>query len=202
MELEFEAAYRRFFLPPMRTVTADADEEAEGRGRAKGYAGLRVVASGETESETLEVVGMEAVRHDWTPLAQELQREILDRVFHDAPTGAIQELVQEVLRNLRAGRLDEKLVYRKSLRKPVEAYTRSSPPHVRAAALLPPEERSGLIRYLWTIEGPQPESRLTSRPDYEHYVEKQLLPIVESIGPYIGLETDTLFSPGGQLGLF
>lgn len=33
------------------------------------------------------------------------------------------------------------------------ACTKSSPPHARAAALLPPEERSGLIRYIWTTEG-------------------------------------------------
>ena len=204
LELEFEAVYRRFFLPPMRTASGDAEDDVEARGRAKGYAGLRVAVCRDPpgETEALEVVGMEAVRHDWTPLAQELQREILDRVFHGAPPDAIQELVQGLLRDLRAGRKDDKLVYRKSLRKPVEAYTKSSPPHARAAALLPPEERSGLIRYIWTVEGPQPESRRTSAPDYEHYVEKQVLPIVESIGPFIGLQTETLFAPGGQLGLF
>jgi len=204
LELEFEAAYRRFFLPPMRTGSGETEDDAEARGRAKGYAGLRVSVCKDPpgETEALEVVGMEAVRHDWTPLAQELQREILDRVFHDAPPDAIQDLVQGLLRDLRAGRKDDKLVYRKSLRKPVEAYTKSSPPHARAAALLPPEERSGLIRYVWTVEGPQPESRRTSPPDYEHYVQKQVLPIVESIGPYIGLQTENLFAPGGQLGLF
>jgi DNA polymerase-2 len=204
LELEFEAVYRRFFLPPMRTATSDAEEDVETRGRAKGYAGLRVSAEADrpAETEALEIVGMEAVRHDWTPLAQGLQRQILDRVFHDAPAEEIQELVRGLLRDLRAGKKDEQLVYRKSLRKPVEAYTKSSPPHARAAALLPPEERSGLIRYIWTVEGPQPESRRTAPPDYEHYVQKQILPIVESIGPYIGLQTETLFAPGGQLGLF
>jgi len=204
MDLEFEAIYRRFFLPPMRTVTDDSDDDSETRGRAKGYAGLRVApgAPGSGESEVLDVVGMEAVRHDWTPLAQELQKEVLARVFHGAAPGEIDELVRDLLRDLRAGKKDEKLAYRKSLRKPVEAYTKSSPPHARAAALLPPEERSGLIRYLWTTDGPQPESRRTSPPDYEHYVQKQVRPIVESIAPYIGLQTENLFAAGGQLGLF
>ncbi len=182
----------------MRTVSADADDDGETRGRAKGYAGLRVTGN----ESSLEVVGMEAVRHDWTPLAQELQRDILARVFRDAPAAEVEELVRQVLRELRAGHLDGKLVYRKSLRKPVEAYTKSSPPHARAAALLPPEERSGLIRFVWTAEGPQPQSRRSAPLDHEHYVEKQVLPIVESIGPYIGLQTDALFAPGGQLGLF
>jgi DNA polymerase-2 len=202
LELEFEAVYTRFFLPPLRTVTADSDEEGETRGRAKGYAGLRAPADGSGGREELEVVGMEAVRHDWTPLAQELQKHILDRLFHDAPLAEIEGIVRDLLRDLRAGRRDDALAYRKYLRKPVEAYTRSSPPHARAAALLPPEERSGLIRYVWTTEGPQPESRRSAPPDYEHYVRKQVQPIVESLAPLIGLSTDSLFDAGGQLSLF
>jgi DNA polymerase-2 len=205
LELEFEAIYRQFFLPPMRTAGSsgeDADDDFEGRGRAKGYAGLHVSIREGTEVQVLEIVGLEAVRHDWTALAQELQRELLDRVFHDADAEEIEERLRALLRDLRAGKLDGKLAYRKSLRKPVEAYTKSSPPHARAAALLPPEERSGIIRYLWTTEGPQPESRLTARPDYEHYVQKQVRPIVESLAPYIGLRTESIFAPGGQLGLF
>ena len=205
LELEFESIYRRFFLPPMRTTAAggeDADEETESRGRAKGYAGLRVVAGVHGETEELEVVGLEAVRHDWTPLAQRLQRDLLDRVFHDAASKEIGEHVRELLRDLRAGTRDAELAYRKSLRKPVEAYTKSSPPHARAAALLPPEERSGLIRYVWTTAGPQPESRRTAPPDYEHYVQKQVRPIVESLAPYVGLSTEDMFAAGGQLGLF
>jgi DNA polymerase-2 len=209
LELEFESIYRRFFLPPMRTAMEESDDESETRGRAKGYAGLRVAPgagaaneSGTGETGVLDIVGMEAVRHDWTPLAQELQREILDRVFHGAPAAEIDERVRNLIRDLRAGKLDRKLAYRKSLRKPVEAYTKSSPPHARAAALLPPEERSGLIRYLWTTEGPQPESRRTAPPDYEHYVQKQVRPIVDSIAPYIGMQTDNIFAAGGQLGLF
>jgi DNA polymerase-2 len=207
LELEFEAIYRRFFLPPMRTAGPsgdDSDEETESRGRAKGYAGLRVTrgADGQTDAEALEIVGLEAVRHDWTPLAQELQRELLMEVFHGATSAEVESRVRALLKELRAGRADGKLAYRKSLRKPVEAYTKSSPPHARAAALLPPEERSGLIRYVWTTEGPQPEGRLTAPPDYDHYVQKQVKPIVESLAPYIGLSTDNLFSAGGQLGLF
>jgi DNA polymerase II len=205
LELEFESIYKKFFLPPMRTVTApseEGDEEPESRGRAKGYAGLKASLDQNAPGDELEVVGLEAVRHDWTPLAQELQRELLGKVFTGAGPGEIDELVRTLLRDLRAGRKDEKLTYRKSLRKPVEAYTKSSPPHARAAALLPPEERSGLIRYVWTTEGPQPESRRTAAPDYEHYVQKQVRPIVESIAPYIGLSTDNMFSEGGQLGLF
>ena len=59
-----------------------------------------------------------------------------------------------------------------------------------------------MIRYVMTTEGPQPESRRTAPPDYEHYVQKQIRPIIDSVAPSIGLSTDTLFAAGGQLGLF
>jgi DNA polymerase II len=205
LELEFEAIYSHFFLPTMRTPgtrgedAVGEEDSPESRGRAKGYAGLRVHPNGHEE---VEIVGLEAVRHDWTPLAQELQRRLLEMVFHGEQSSKIAQLVRGELRALRSGRRDEKLVYRKSLRKRMEAYTKSAPPHVRAAALLPPEERSGLIRYVWTTEGPQPESKRSNPPDYEHYVQKQVRPIVESVAPFIGLSTENLFDAGGQLGLF
>jgi len=200
LELEFESVYLRFFLPPIRTAGAGSedDEGAEARGRAKGYAGLLLEDGG----ERLEIVGMEAVRHDWTELAHELQRELLGWVFHDVRPAEIAERVRAVVRDLRAGRKDELLTYRRSLRKPVEAYTRSAPPHVRAAALLPPEERTGLIRYVWTREGPQPESRRSAPFDYDHYAEKQLAPIVEAVAPYIGLDLEAIFDADRQLRLF
>jgi DNA polymerase-2 len=192
LELEYEGSYLRFFLPPIRTVSTDAD--AEDLGRAKGYAGLR--------GGVLEVVGMEAVRHDWTPLAQELQRNLLGWVFHDLPAAEIEERIRALISRLRAGAEDSKLAYRKLLRKPVEAYTKASPPHVRAAAMLPVEERGGLIRYVWTREGPQPESALGAPPDYAHYVEKQMKPIVEAVAPYAGIDIRKIFAAGGQMELF
>jgi len=201
LSLEFESVYLRFFMPPMRTPAAERTEdgeEPESRGRAKGYAGLKVHGDG----ERLEIKGMEAVRHDWTELAHELQRDLLGWVFHDVPSAEIVERVRVLLHDLRAGLKDDRLTYRRSLRKPVEAYTKSSPPHVRAAALLPPEERTGLIRYVWTRDGPQPESRRSAAFDYEHYAGKQLAPIVEAVAPYIGLDLEAVFASDRQLRLF
>jgi DNA polymerase-2 len=205
LELEFEGVYGRLFLPPMRTAPVERDgegppPESESRGRAKGYAGLRL--SEGAPSGTLDIVGMEAVRHDWTGLARELQRDLLGWVFSDVPAAEIEEHVRARLKRLRAGELDGSLVYRKVLRKPVEAYTKASPPHARAAAQLPPEERSGTIRYLWTRDGPQPETALSSPLDYDHYAEKQMRPIVEAVAPFVGVDPDRIFAPGGQLGLF
>jgi DNA polymerase-2 len=130
---------------------------------------------------------MEAVRYDWTPLAQSLQRELMGRMFSLQPAERIASYVEELVRSVRRGECDELLVYRKRLRKPFSSYTASVPPHVKAAALLPAEERTGTIRYIQTVDGPQPCGKLTAPPDYDHYVQRQIHPIVDTVAPVLGL---------------
>ena len=147
---------------------------------------------------------MEAVRRDWTDLAHDFQVRLLELVFARRSLAEIQEHVAVVLRELRAGSLDAKLVYRKALRKAVSEYTRNTPPHVKAAALLEAGRRRGLIRYVVTLAGPQPVGRLTAAPDYEHYVDKQLKPIASAFTQALGTDLGELFGSGGerQLQLF
>lgn len=195
LEIEFDKFFRKFFLPAVRTQGADR----EARGRAKGYAGLLVEADG---SQRLTITGMEAVRHDWTDLAREFQRKLLDLAFHDTPVSQIMAFVRETVRQVKDGRLDDRLVYRKSLRKPVASYTKTLPPHVRAAGLLPPGERQGTVEYLQTADGPQPAGHITSPLDYAHYVEKQLRPIALSLASGLGIELGPAFGSDNQLELF
>jgi DNA polymerase-2 len=110
--------------------------------------------------------------------------------------------VRKIVRELYAGRLDGRLVYTKALRKPVSAYTRSTPPHVKAAMMLEPRDQRGLIRYFWTNEGPQPAARLSAPLDYGHYLEKQLKPIAQSFTEVLGVDLTNLFGGEEQLGLF
>ncbi len=208
--LEFEKVYERFFLPPMR------GEELGAKGRAKSYAGLEALTPGagagadsapaaqEAASyrQRIEVKGLEAVRRDWTDLAHEFQLSLLELLFRREPLSAFREYVAGVLRELASGALDERLVYRKALRKPVADYTRNTPPHVKAAELLAPGERRGLIRYLITAAGPQPAGRLSAPIDYGHYVEKQLKPIASAFTEVLGTDLETLFGGERQLNLF
>jgi DNA polymerase-2 len=207
LELEFEKVYYRFFLPPVRSAAASG--KGESRGRAKGYAGLKVpVQELNRAADTLEaarhieVVGMEAVSRDWTKLARGFQVGLLQLLFKGVEQGEIRTFIGRLVHSLHAGQLDEQLVYVKSLRKPVSQYDRSRPPHVRAAALLEPEEQQGLINYLWTKEGPQPLEALTAPIDYNHYVEKQLKPIARSFSETLGMSIDSLFGQDEQLELF
>ena len=183
LELEFEKLYARLFLPSVRHGAA---------GARKRYAGLRV------GGDEVEFVGMEVVRRDWTELAKVIQRELYARLFSGRP---VDEYLREVVHQLRRGELDEQLVYRKGLRKSLESYTASTPPHVVAARKLagPPPR---VIAYLMTTAGPEPLDALAHEPDREHYLEKQVQPVAEPVLGALGLDFAQVIGDDRQLGLF
>jgi DNA polymerase-2 len=205
LTLRFEKRYDRLFLPPLRGGSGQGQ-----KGRAKGYAGLLASADGQeaNPAETpdirsrIEVRGMEAVRRDWTDLARDFQLRLLQLLFLKRPLEEIQSYIKALVQALYRGERDDKLVYRKALRKSISAYTRNTPPHVKAAALLPRSQQRGLIRYLMTREGPQPEGRITAPIDYDHYLERQLVPIASAFTEVLKTDLEALFGRGGQLWLF
>jgi DNA polymerase-2 len=103
-------------------------------------------------------------------------------------------LVQDV----KAGKHDKLLVYRKGLRKTVDEYTDHAPPHVQAARLL--KNPGSHISYVITVEGPQPRSAVNARLDYDHYIEAQLRPVADAILDWVNLDFDSIVS--GQTDLF
>jgi len=186
LELELEKIYPRFFMPEMR---------GSAQGSKKRYAGLISTRRG----EIVEIVGLEAVRRDASAVARRFQRELLHRVFHDQPVGPF---VRRFVEDLRAGKLDAELVYRKALRKPLDAYTKTTPPHVKAARLLG-AEAGRVVAYVVTRAGPEPVGATTARPDYEHYVTQQLRPIADSILHALGgPDFDDMIGARRQLSLF
>ncbi|OWW19491.1 DNA polymerase II [Noviherbaspirillum denitrificans] len=176
LELEFDTHYQRFLMPTIR----GSDE-----GSKKRYAGL--VAGGE-----LVFKGLESVRTDWTPLAQQFQQGLYRRIFNGEP---YRDYVRDYVESTRGGAFDELLVYRKRLRRPLDEYQRNVPPHVRAARIADEYNREqgrpqqyqngGWIRYVMTLAGPEPLETQRSPIDYEHYIERQLQPVADGILPFI-----------------
>jgi DNA polymerase-2 len=184
LELVFDRLYLRLCLPAMRHGTA---------GARKRYAGL--VQAG--DENRVVFTGMEAVRGDWTQLAKEVQRELYARLFADRP---VEDQLRDVVAQLRAGRLDERLVYHKALRKPPERYTDTTPPHVAAARQS--GQRRGRVAYVMTVAGPQPAAGPHAPLDYEHYVEKQLRAVAEPVLILLGLDFAAITGSRTQLRLF
>jgi DNA polymerase-2 len=154
---------------------------------------------GEGDGESRVVfTGLEVVRRDWTDLARQAQRELFERLFRDRP---VEGYLEELVRRLRAGELDELLVYRKSLRKEPGEYTATTPPHVVAARKLSgrPQRR---IAYVMTVAGPEPASERAHELDHQHYVDRQLRPVAEPILAELGLDFDRVIGDDRQIDLF
>jgi DNA polymerase-2 len=185
MELEFEKLYLKLFLPRARHST---------RGASKRYAGLL----GGADGDTVEFVGMEVVRRDWTALAKQVQRELYQRLFTDQSVDAY---LADVVRKVRNGDLDGALVYRKNLRKDADEYTATTPPHVAAArkSTLPPGRQ---ISYVMTMAGAEPLDNLRHPLDREHYVLKQVKPVAEPVLETLGLDFERVIGDRRQIDLY
>ncbi|WP_319781584.1 DNA polymerase II [Oceanisphaera sp. IT1-181] len=194
LELQFECYFARFLMPTIR---------GQEQGSKKRYAGL----SSHNGVQELVFKGLETVRSDWTQLAKHFQTELYRLVFNDEDPS---DFVRTTLEKTLSGEFDADLVYRKRLRRPLAQYVKSQPPQVRAARQADEHnarlgrplryQNKGIIRYLMTVNGPEPEEYVRSQLDYQHYVDRQLKPVADAILPFIGLSFEALI--GQQLGLF
>ena len=163
LNLEFDALYRRFFLPRVRGGSG---------GSKKRYAGW--------DGQRLHSVGLESVRRDWPAVAGRLQTGMLERAFRDEP---VVPFVREVVEAVREGTRDEELVYRKRIRKQSLDRYETNAPHVVAARKLGARAGS-VVRYVMTPGGPHPLHPGEAPPadlDRTHYIERVLRPVAESI---------------------
>jgi DNA polymerase-2 len=198
LELEYDVHFRRFLMPTVR----GSDE-----GSKKRYAGMATGADG---SDEMVYKGLETVRTDWTPLAQQFQQGLYERIFKGQP---YEDYVRDYVARTLNGELEDQLVYRKRLRRALDEYERNVPPHVRAARIAdefhmrqgrPAQYRNGgWIRYVMTTAGPEPldvrEGGAASPIDYAHYLEKQLEPVADAILPFMEDSFARLTSPQGAL---
>ncbi|MFN7959994.1 MAG: DNA polymerase II [Thermoanaerobaculia bacterium] len=186
LEIEFERLYLALHLLSVRHGSG---------GARKRYAGW-VEEDGERQ---VVFTGLESVRRDATELAKRVQKGLYERLFTGQP---VEPFLRETVADLRAGRLDEQLVYRKALRKPAEAYTATTPPHVAAARKAEHSRKRGLISYVMTTAGAEPASERHHPFDYDHYVDKQIQPVAEPVLALLGLEFRKATGEDRQLALF
>ncbi len=189
LELEFKKQYLSILFLALRKEGEDVGKAAKKR-----YAGL--IFDG--KKEILDVVGLEAVRGDWTDVAREFQRELLLKIFKNEDT---EKFIRNKIKEISDGKLDAKLVYRKSIRKDLEEYTKTTPPHVKAARKLDKIE-GNVIEYLITKDGPEPIQKLKHKIDYEHYIDKQIKPIAKTILDTMGLDFESILEGSKQKKLF
>ncbi|WP_237772544.1 DNA polymerase II [Herbaspirillum robiniae] len=194
LELQFEVHYQRFLMPSVRGADV---------GSKKRYAGYVRTPEGE---DKVTYKGLETVRTDWTPLAQQFQQELYLRIFRKEP---YRDYIAGYVADLLAGKLDDQLVYRKRLRRQLDHYEKNVPPHVRAARVADEVNREdgrplqyqqgGWINYVMTTAGPEPLEKRSAAIDYAHYLERQLAPVADAILAFVGDSFAAVTSPQQEL---
>jgi DNA polymerase II len=184
----------KFFMPTIRGLDV---------GTKKRYAGLI------RQHDKLELLfkGLENVRTDWTQLAKDFQYQLYSNVFHEQP---VVDYITSTVEQLHAGQVDDKLIYRKRIRRKLHEYVKNVPPHVKAARHADTinekqgkslqYQKKGWIEYVMTLNGPQVLKYVDSPIDYDFYHERQLKAVADAILPFIQLSFDQITD--NQMNLF
>ncbi|MEM4254922.1 MAG: DNA-directed DNA polymerase [Candidatus Norongarragalinales archaeon] len=204
MQLELEGFYPRGIFVSRKV------KGAEEKGAKKKYALIG-------EDGKIKIRGFELVRRDWSKIARETQRKVLELMLKEGSVENAVALVKNVLLELKAGKvpLEDCVIYTQ-LRKSASSYEVLSPElgaveHARKQGIRVPA--NAVIGYVVTKEGKEAskskqkihlQSRLVELAkdyDADYYINHQVLPAVLRILGSLGFDEDSLKNKGKQTGL-
>ena len=196
MELDYEGYY-----PAGLFVSIKAGEG----GAKKKYALV-------DEKGNMKIRGFETVRRNWSFIAKEVQREVLEIILKEHDDKKAKAYVRQVVEDLRKNKIPlNKVIIGTALSKGTEAYS-SVGPHVAAAQRMESKGvsvRAGMIIRYVVIKGKGkirdkvklPEETAQEEYDGEYYVQNQIIPGVERIFAVLGIKVDDLVSTTKQCSL-
>ncbi len=162
----------------------------------KKYAGLR------TDGQ-VDVVGLEAVRGDWSNLARDVQNNVLRLVLEDANPRRAVAYVKELTTDLKSKDLPLSVfVIWKTLTKPVAGYEVNAP-HVETAKKMAKDgwsvttgDKVGFVitkRPGKLYQKAEPHYKVsTDEIDYDYYIHNQVVPAAARILEVLGVGEDQL----------
>jgi len=196
MELEFEGFYPRGVFVSKKT--------GEEKGAKKKYAMI-------SEDGRIKIRGFELVRRDWSVIAKETQRKVLEAILKEGSKEKAVKIVKESIERLRSGNVPmEELVIITQLNKdPRGGYDVKSPELSAANRLMKAGkqvERGSIISYVITRKGSTISEKavpLEMAEDYDadYYINNQVLPAVMKILKELGYDEYSLKVGGKQKGL-
>ncbi len=164
----------------------------------KKYAGLR-------EDNQIDVVGLEAIRGDWSNLAKEVQNNVLRFVLEDSDTSRAVDYVSKLTKNMAKTDIPlSSYVIWKSLTKPVNRYEVNAP-HVEAAKKMikdgwPPSvgDKIGFVivkRPGKLFQKAEPYYKVSlEQVDHEYYIHNQIVPAAARILEVLGVSEAKLLA--------
>ncbi|HFC49596.1 MAG TPA: DNA polymerase II [Thermofilum sp.] len=161
----------------------------------------------------IDVVGLEAVRGDWSDLAKDVQEKVIEIILkEESPQKAI-EYVNKVIEDLRKGNIPlHKLIIWKTITKRIEDYEVEAP-HVAAAKILVQMgyqiSKGEKIGYIVCKDGEKISERAKpyiivndyDEVDVEYYINNQIVPAALRILGYFGVKETQLVGKTPQKSL-
>ena len=196
MELELQG-----FYPSGIFVAAKGSEE----GAKKRYALLG-------EKGEIKIAGFETVRRNTSPIAKEVQKEVLRIILSEKDAKKALKYVQQTMADLRAHKIPvEKVAIFTQLTRPIEQYE-SIGPHVAAAMRMKDKGQvvttGSYISYI-VCKGKGkirdkvklPDEVTAQDYDPEYYINNQVLPAVERIFDALGTKEEDIEQSSNQSSL-
>src|SRR2546425_6427868 len=172
----------------------------------KKYAGM-------LEDGELDVVGMEAIRGDWSNLARNVQSEVLKLVLQDGSPARAKSYLTSLIKDLESAKVPKSsLVIWKTLTKRPDQYEVNAP-HVEVARKMAKEgwpvtvgDKVGFIitnRAGKLYQKAEPHFKVSmDQVDYEYYVHNQIVPAAARVLEVFGIaEKDLVGTSRGQISL-
>jgi len=171
----------------------------------KKYAGLM-------EDGELDVVGMEAIRGDWSNLARNVQNEVLRLVLEDANPTRAKSYVTNLIKDLESAKVPKpSLVIWKTLTKRPDEYEVNAP-HVEVARKMAKEGWSvsvgDKVGFIITkkpgklYQKAEPHFKVSmEQVDYDYYVNNQIVPAAARVLEVFGIAEKDLVGTSGQVSL-
>ncbi|MBU1198001.1 DNA-directed DNA polymerase [Candidatus Micrarchaeota archaeon] len=194
MELELEDIYPRGIF---------VSKKQEEKGAKKKYALIN-------REGKIKIRGFELVRRDWSRIAKETQREVIQILLGEGDVEKARQIVREVVERLKEGKVPlEELAIYTQLKKKAKSYEIMSP---EVSAFLKAQkagvrmDEKSVIAYVITKKGKSISDRaeiLERAKDYdpEYYINNQVLPAVLRIMGAMGFEKEDLKTKGRQKSL-
>ena len=194
MELELEDFYSRGVFVGKRG--------SEG-GAKKKYAML-------SESGKIKIKGFELVRRDWSKIARDTQRAVLETILKEGDKDKAANIVKEVVEKLKGGKVPfSELAISTQLKKGLGKYDIKSPEVAAASRAVKDgfkkknEVEGAVISFVITKDGNSISDRariveMAENYDPDYYINHQIIPSTLKILKELGYNADELKSKGSQ----
>ncbi|MEM0147283.1 MAG: DNA-directed DNA polymerase [Candidatus Micrarchaeaceae archaeon] len=162
-----------------------------------------------SESGRIKIRGFELVRRDWSSIARETQKKVLEEILKEGSKERAVAIVKEVIKKLQTGNVELKdLVIYTQLRKSINTYDATSPELKAAQKAIKKgkplaEMENATIGYIITKHGSSISDKAELEEyaqdyDADYYINHQVIPATLKILKELGVSEEELKGEGMQ----